>query len=336
MVKKLPVTVLCLLLLLPLTQIASAQTRNTVRGGIRERIEARRRERASASDDNTAVQIRVGDLTRTYLLHVPPSYDKTKPTAVVLVFHGGSGSAARASKVGGGMNAFADSHGFIAVYPEGVDKHWNDGRETQPKNTDDVGFVSALIDDLARSHNIDRNRVYATGISNGGMFSLRLACDLSGKIAAVAAVAATMPQNLVARCTPRRAVSVLIMHGTADPLIPYAGGEIAGGGTRRGYGGRALSAADSVRFWVTHDRAADSPVVTRLPDTVPEDGTRVIRQTHGRGRDDTEVLLYEIEGGGHTWPGGDQHFGERLVGKVSRDINGNQIIWDFFAAHPLK
>lgn len=326
-------TGLCLASVL-LTPTAAAQERGKLREKIQERIESRRTEQPRAAAD-AASTIQVGGLTRTYLLHVPRTYDKAGPAALVFAFHGGTGRASTMSKITGDLDAVADRHGFIVVYPEGTDKHWNDGRETQPDNTDDVGFISELIDQLAKGYNVDRKRIYATGISNGGMFAQRLACDLSEKIAAIASVAATMPQNLPGRCAPKRPVAVLIMHGTADPLFPYAGGELKGAG-KGGYGGKVLSAADAVKFWVTHNKTSASPTVTSLPDIDPQDGTSVKRMTYGNGQEGTEVVLYEIEGGGHTWPGGLQYFPERLIGKVSRDISGNEVIWEFFGKHPMR
>lgn len=279
-------------------------------------------------------QVRVGAVTRTYLLHVPARYDKAKSMPLVLVFHGGGGRGANMPRFTG-FDKLADSEGFIAVYPDGIDHHWNDGRENDDPAVDDVAFVSALLDQLESSYNIDRKRIFATGISNGGFFSQRLACDLSNRIAAVASVAATMPAELMKRAAPSRPVSVMLIDGTADPLVPYEGGTVGAELGGVGRGGTAASAPDTIAFWARRDRCSAKPVVEDLPDRDPADGVRVRRETHAGGADGTEVVLYTVEGGGHTWPGGVQYLPKRLIGKTSHDIDATEVIWEFFARHPM-
>ena len=274
--------------------------------------------------------IQVGNVTRSYLLHVPPSYDQSKSLPLVFVFHGGE-SQARQMERYTGLSDLADRKGFIAVYPEGVDKHWNDGRETATK-VDDVGFVVALIEHLGRSLKIDRQRIYATGISNGGMFSQRLACELSGTIAAVASVTASMPEALSARCQPSSPISVLMVHGTADPLIPYRGGAMPG----KTLGGSVLPVPETIGYWAAHNRCSRQPINTQLPDRDVQDGTRVRREAYVQCAGGVEVVLYTVEGGGHTLPGGRQYLPERLIGRTSRDIDGSETIWDFFEKHSAR
>lgn len=279
--------------------------------------------------------LQYGGLERTYSVHIPPSLGN-KQIALVIALHGGGGSAEAMRKLTqGGFDILADKDGFIVVYPDGVENQWNDGREgdfsrAHRENIDDVGFISALIDRLAEEYNIDKKRVYATGISNGAFMSYRLACELSDKLAAIAPVAGEMPANLPSLCSPSRPISVLIINNTYDRLVPWNGGPIAGG---RGTG---LSVAESVKFWVIHNNCSPSPTITELPDTDPQDGTRVQRAVYGQGKDGTEVVLYAIEGGGHTWPGGYQYLSEILIGKTSRDIDANEIIWNFFKNHAIK
>lgn len=299
-------------------------------GRIRERIQNRR----SGGHGDFTGEIVVGGLTRTYHVHLPQSYDKTQPAPLVLPFHGGTGRGERMPQLTG-FNEVSDRGGFIVVYPEGVDRHWNDGRDTVPNAVDDVAFVSALIDRLNETLSIDRKRVYATGISNGGFFAERLACELSNKIAATASVAATLPENY--SCRPSRPVSVLLIHGTDDPFVPYTGGQVKGRGTSRGgYGGRALSVADTVKYWTDHDKCPPSAVTTRLEDRDVRDGTTVRRDIYVQCRGGTEVVLYTVNGGGHTWPGGLQYAPEAFIGKTNRDINASQVIWDFFKKHSLN
>ncbi|MDD4868958.1 MAG: PHB depolymerase family esterase [Kiritimatiellae bacterium] len=273
---------------------------------------------------------------RTYRLYIPHSYDRTKPAPLVLVIHGGGGdSEGMISLTLGGFNALAERDRFIVVYPEGIEKNWNDKREGVKKSRahmekiDDVGFLCFLVDELVKRYNIDVRHVYATGISNGGHMSLCLACEKPDRFAAVAAVTAELPESL-AKCTPSEPVSVLIMNGTKDRLVPWDGGTIGGflGGR-----GRDISTEETVKFWVRHNVCPAEPRVVQEPDVDPNDGTRVRRETYGLGKNGTEVVLYVIENGGHTWPDGHQYLKESLVGKTTRDINACEVVWRFFAKH---
>jgi polyhydroxybutyrate depolymerase len=279
-----------------------------------------------------------GGLTRTYRLHLPPA----RPAGLaplVLVLHGGGGAGrSMAWLTRGAFNDLADREGFLAVYPDGFERHWNDGRSrvryrSHREKIDDVGFLAALIDYLVKERRVDPRKVYVTGMSNGALMAQRLACQLTGKIAAIASVAGTMPADLAPRCVPSRPISVMLISGTADPLMPYGGGEV---GTRRIKLGKVLSVAETVKFWVGHNRCAPTPSVTRLPHRGAPDGTRVRREVYGGGRDGAEVILYTVEGGGHTWPRGRHYLPEWLIGKTSKDLNAAEVIWHFFEKHSMK
>lgn len=278
-----------------------------------------------------------GGLQRTYTVHIGSHYDKTRPTSLIIVLHGGGGTGQNMNKLTN-FNAIADGENFIVVYPDGFEKHWNDGRNVQryraqSQNVDDVGFVSALIDHLSGEFNIDTNRVYVTGISNGAMMSHRLGCELSQKIAAIAPVAGNIPANMISSWVPSRPVSVLIINGTEDPLVPWAGGDVHLGPLELG---QVVSVENTVKFWVNNDKCASTPVVTQLPDKDPSDGTRVKMETYGGCQDGGEVVLYAVEGGGHTWPGGPQYSPESIIGRTSRDFDASEVIWQFFQEHPIK
>ncbi|MGA3213083.1 MAG: PHB depolymerase family esterase, partial [Terriglobales bacterium] len=195
-------------------------------------------------------KLTVGGITREYLLHVPGSLPADKLAPLVMVFHGGLGR-------GRGMPEFthfdrvADEHGFIVAYPYGVNGHWNDTRGFS--SADDVGFARALIADVQHSYRADSKRVYASGISNGGFFSNRLACELADQIAAIAVVAATMPEKLVPDCKPVLPMSVMFIQGTNDPLVPINGGQVA---RNRGV---AISLSDAAKFWIERDHASSAP-----------------------------------------------------------------------------
>jgi polyhydroxybutyrate depolymerase len=271
----------------------------------------------------------VGGTTRSYILHVPHSWGQQAPTSpvpLVLVFHGGGGTARTMPRFTG-FDEIADEEGFVVAYPESVNRSWNDSR--QLSTADDVGFVHALIGELKGRYPIDPARVYATGISAGGFFSTRLGCDLAGDVTAIAAVAATMPEPLVPVCRPALPVSVLFMHGTADPIVKIDGGPVLRDR------GNAVSLVSAVRFWRDFDGTAATPVATDLPEE-SKDGTHVHRDAYRGGRQGTEVVVYTIAGAGHTWPGGSQYLPALIVGKVSANLDATTTIWQFFKAHPRR
>jgi polyhydroxybutyrate depolymerase len=294
----------------------------------------------SASAKTLPGSISFAGLKRTYLIYIPPSYDKTKSMPLVIALHGGGGSGRHMIKLTrGGVNALADKFGFIVAYPDGIEKNWNDGRRAQEtgyrahrEDMDDVGFIAALIGRLIEEFNVDPKRIYATGMSNGAMMSYRLACQLSEKIAAIAPVTGNIPQNLCSVCLPSMPVSVLAINNVNDPLMPWEGEDITGPlGLKKL--GKVLPTAETIRFWVEHNNCSPTAAITHEPDRDPYDGTRIRKESYGNGRDSAEVVLYAVEGGGHTWPNGYQYLGERLVGKTSRDIDANEVIWDFFSRH---
>jgi polyhydroxybutyrate depolymerase len=276
----------------------------------------------------------VGDLMRTYYLHVPPNLPKGQPVPLVLIFHGGNGTPAFAERESK-FSELADLQGFLVAYPQGFGKSWNDGRgvkaiPAQRNNVDDVAFVAALIDDTSRIHKVDPKRIYATGISNGAIFSHYLADNLSSRIAAIAPVAGGMPETLEKAFKPEEPVSVLILNGTKDPIVPYLGGDIALLGAKRG---RIISTEEAAGKWAAHNRCERVPTLEVVPNKNPNDGCFPKKLSYANCRVGTEVVLYRMEGAGHTWPDGLQYLPERLVGKVCRDFSATQLIWEFFKAH---
>jgi len=192
-----------------------------------------------------------------------------------------------------------------------------------------VAFIASLIDVLVTTQGVDPKRVYATGLSNGAMMCHTLALRIPDRIVAIAPVADSITKAVASGTTTEGPpVSVLAMNGTDDPLVPYEGGEVHFGRTKLG---EVISVADMIKLWVQRDGCSTEPEVTDLEDKDPNDGTRVRRERHA-GKE-AEVVLYTIKGGGHTWPGGKQYLGERIIGKTTRDIDGCQVIWDFFKAH---
>ncbi|AKJ63739.1 alpha/beta fold hydrolase [Kiritimatiella glycovorans] len=283
--------------------------------------------------------VQVGDLERRYRVHVPKSYDGAKPVPVVLAFHGGGGNPGSMVRLSG-LNAKSDEAGFVVVYPYGSGRDPNRGLTfnagnvggyAMHQNIDDVAFTSALLDDLADIIHMDENRVFATGISNGGMMAYRVASELSDRIAAIAPVGGPMG---TAECNPASPVSVIHFHGTADELAPFNGGR--GKGTSNvpaAMRPEFFSVEHSINCWVEANGCAKEPTVTPMPDTA-DDGMRVIRKVWGGGKNGSEVVLYEIEGGGHTWPGMEPP--AAMLGESTKDISANDLMWDFFRKHARK
>jgi polyhydroxybutyrate depolymerase len=276
-----------------------------------------------------------GGLERSYRFERPAAKDG-EPAPVVLVLHGGGGTARSMERVTfGAWNQLAAREGFVVVYPQGLENHWNDGRgiagyRSHDENVDDVGFLLAVVDALAKEFPVDTRRVYSLGISNGGMMSLRLACERPERVAAIGVVAAALSEKLAAVCAPARPVSVLVLNGTDDPLVPYGGGEVGFGRRRLG---RVLSTPDTVKFWTEKNGCAVAPTVVAEPDRDPDDRTTVRRETYSGCRESAEVVLVRIDGGGHTWPGGAPYLPEFVVGRVSRELDAAQVLWDFFRKH---
>jgi polyhydroxybutyrate depolymerase len=175
---------------------------------------------------------------RTYRVYAPPGLHQ--PAPLLFVLHGGGGSGSNMELMTHrDFNRVADRDGVLVVYPDGVGRNWNDGRsdvrsEAMQKNVDDVGFLRALVRTLSARYRVDAKRVYSTGISNGGFMSLRLACDAADVFTAVAPVAANLSVDLGPRCKPSRPVSVAMLNGTEDPLVPWGGGTVGLWGVKRG------------------------------------------------------------------------------------------------------
>jgi polyhydroxybutyrate depolymerase len=271
-----------------------------------------------------------GGVERHFIYVVPAAYDGKTPVPVVLIFHGAGNTGALMESTLG-FTELQSRKCFLAVYPDGIDKAWNGGREEpttlESARSDDVGFVSALIDAMGAKFKVDPKRIYATGSSNGAIFCETLAVRLSERIAAIGPVNGTLGPSVSGKFPLKHPVSVISFNGTADPFVPFMGVEIPGH--------KLLSAPDTIAFWVKADACDTAPSVTEIPKAVPDDGTAVRRLDFANGRDGTEVVAYIIAHGGHTWPGFHTYPGwAKLAGKTAMSVNATEAIWDFFANHP--
>jgi len=270
-------------------------------------------------------------IEREFYVHVPKGYDYNRKMPLVMCFHGGFGLGSRMDALTG-LDAISDQNGFLLVYPQGINRHWNDGRNIDGHDRyNDVQFVSDMLEHLERRWNIDPSRVYVTGVSNGGFFSQYLCLMLPGKFAGCASVGATLPDIVHSRGRPTKPVSMLYILGMSDPLVPFNGGPIHYKTFRDR--GSVISAKEATQYWVKANRCQPNPRTIDLADVDPNDGTRVKYAQFSGGLQGTEVAVYGIEGGGHTWPGGLQYLPEGTVGKTSRDFSASQAIWDFFKNH---
>ncbi len=289
-----------------------------------------------------------GGLKREYWIDVPPrcsnnnTHHPVDLCSLVMVLHGAGGQAKNLpNRTMPSWKRLARQDHVILVYPQGVNRHWNDSHRSNNRRfsalltssaPNDVSFLSALIDKMIKTYPVDETRVSVVGISNGAMMVNRLACEIPNRLASVAMVMGSMPKPLRASCQPNSKLSVMIINGTADPIMPYKGGAITLGKRNRG---SVISTEATLNFWAQNigfNPQKSAFQVNPLRDSNPHDGTRVI-QKQFQSDDGYEVVLYSILGGGHTWPGSHQHLPLRLVGTTGRDIDASQEIWDFFKDH---
>jgi polyhydroxybutyrate depolymerase len=279
-------------------------------------------------------EITVDGRQRQYRLFVPEAARPGMP--IVLCLHGGGGNARQMERYTQ-FNDLAEREGFVVVYPESIGGHWNDGRgvaviRAQRENIDDVKFLRAVLDDVAREHNVDRSRVFATGISNGAMMSHRLAAEAADVIAAIAPVVGGMPRALAEKFHPALPVSVLIIQGDADPIVPFGGGEVTVGRSKRG---ELLSTADTVARYVARNENPSGAISSTI-DADAGDGTSVEVRRYPDGADGAKTELYVVRGGGHAWPGRSQYLPKATIGPASQDFSATQVIWSFFQGCPPR
>lgn len=303
-----------------------------LRDRMRQRRAARRSGQGSDSGRLIRQTIRHGGMDREYWWAKPTDAGRKVPLVVVL--HGGGGRALQVARYTGFVDQAIKSR-FAVMFPQGVKRRWNDGRRVNrsPK-TDDVGFLRAAVQRILRKNRqIESRRVFFTGISNGGFMSMRIACDASDLVAGVAAVTAQFNGPLSRRCTAARPVPVLMMNGTADPLVPYNGGSVGGRFFSRGV---AASTDATAAFWRRRNGCATQGTVTRLPDVDKSDGVTTVRTAWTACQTGAPVVLYKLIGGGHTWPGKRPYLPVRVIGRSSRDMDGTAVIWRFFASLPAR
>jgi polyhydroxybutyrate depolymerase len=270
---------------------------------------------------------------RRYSLNVPPGYSANTPAPLVLTLHGGGGSIQSVQPFTQ-MNRVSNDFGFLAAYPEGYTENnnghvWADGRGTQADadGIDDVGFIDKLIDSLKAAYNIDTTRIYVCGFSNGGFMTQRLACELTNTWAAAGGLGCSMDINLYDTCSPASPLPMLYVLGTADPFVPFEGGTMNPGVD-------PIVAIDSaVQFWVARNGCKTAEPVVNLPDSTMDDSSTVKRWDYTDCDCDADVRFYQVDSGGHTWPGVAIPQQEALLGETNEDMHASYALWDFFQHH---
>ena len=264
------------------------------------------------------------NIERSYILYVPSSYDGANSVPLVLNLHGYSSNAGQ-QMIYSKFYEIADIEGFILIHPEGTinnlgEQFWNIADFSE---IDDVGFLSALIDTVSGEYNINTNRVYAMGMSNGGFMSYQLACELSDKIAAIASVTGSMLADQIMSCSPNRPVPVMQIHGTADQIVLYEGEPLSG----------IVSIDDVVSYWVSFNNCYSEAFLSIIPDNNTFDLSTVEHYVYDGGNNDSSVEFYKVINGGHTWPGAEiPLFGNN----TNQDFNASQEIWGFFNKYNIN
>ncbi len=268
----------------------------------------------TASAQTVADSLLIDGSYRTYRVHTPPGFNTAEHLPLVFNLHGLT-STGEQQELYSEMNAVADVERFVVVYPDGVNNSWNLGLGA----VDEYSFFTGMMDLLEITHNIDPDRIYSCGMSQGGFMSFVLACSIYDRIAAIATVAGSMAPGLNLVCSPTRPVPVMMIHGTADGIVPYTGGI------------QNMAVEDAIDFWSQHDNCVGLPVTTPFPDIVLQDFCTATRIDHPLCAASSMVSLIRVDGGGHTWPGA-----SIPIGVTNQDFEASQTIWDFFDQYDIN
>lgn len=278
--------------------------------------------------------VKVGPLTRTYHLHVPDAMRRNRELPLVIVFHGSGADGTSMEKLTK-FSLLADREGFLVAYPDAIQHEWNDGREahripSQANHVDDVAFVDAMISHVGTVHRVDAKRIYATGFSNGGIFAHYLGSRLSNRLAAIAPVSGGLAEPVAKDFRPASPLSVCMIHGAADTVVPYHGGPV----DQHDFG-RIIATEQSVNLWAQQAGGSlAEPKTGVLPSTTANGHRRVTYTRYPAPKGSPEVVLYTIEDGGHGWPSDPK--AQRLLSlwPSSHSFDTTLAIWEFFRNHP--
>lgn len=275
----------------------------------------------------------VNGLARKAIVHLPSHYSAMEKRPLLIVLHGArlSGWIAEAAT---GFDKIANQENFIVAYPDAIHQQWDDGRsavDTPSYGIDDVGFISNLIDYMDWKYHISPDKVYVTGFSSGGMLTQKIGLELTGKVSAIATVAASLPIPLLnAQEKPSRPISLLMINGTADRAFPWNGGVTQ---IVRVKVGPVAPVMSTYQYWVKVNGGQGQMPPRQEMLQKAERGPSV-NLINTRTANGSCVMLYKINGGGHTWPGSEvplQYI--PFLGRQSRNLNASELIWEFFKQH---
>jgi len=262
-------------------------------------------------------------ISRDYAVYIPDSYTGDDAVPLLFNFHG-FGSNGFEQTFYGDFRSIADTAGFILVHPEGTlfngSAHWNVGGFTAGSTTDDVGFTNAMIDTISANYNINADRIYSTGMSNGGYFSFLLACQLSDRIAAVASVTGSMTPETTNDCDPQHAMPIMQIHGTMDATVLYDGGVVW-----------SESIDDVMNYWIDFNDCDNNPSVQAVPDVSPNDNCTADHFIYTNTGTQITSEHFKIYDGGHTWPGAPFNFAG-----TNQDFSASDEIWKFFSRYDIN
>ena len=260
---------------------------------------------------------------RAYYVYTPTGYEVLTPLPLLIALHPSSTSGAAGMASLTGFNEIAERENFITVYPIGPNGYWDYGAGLPQWDgvgdaLDDPGYLTKVLDEVTADYAIDTQRIYAAGFSNGARMAFRLACDHADRLAGIAAVAATISDEVTTACSTENHVSVFFMHGTGDRVIPWEGKPLHIGDL---FISTALSAPETAHFWAELNGCSMEPTIEQLPDSAPDDRLSIRRDVYSDCADATEVAFYRMVNGGHWW-------------FQTPDFNVSEVIWSFFEAHP--
>lgn len=320
----------------------------------------------AAQAQETTERVTVSNVDRTYMVRLPKGYVAGQKYPVVILLHGMNQEAADMEHLTR-FDELADKAAIITVYPVALHGRWNVGvravprqptqspmgrggrhggygipgmgggypggqrqgrgeEQNQPASQDDIAFLNRMLDQMEAKYSVDTSRIYTTGLSAGGFMAIKVGCSMAERIAAIAPVGAAMPKTMV--CLPSRPISVVMINGTSDPVVPH------GGGTEHNFQLPVVSVEDSAKAWARIDHCAEKPSETKLP-KLEKGGMETKVETYDGCGQGTQVVSYSVKGGGNTWPGGEQYEVEKQVGKTSQDLNANEVIWKFLMTRKI-
>lgn len=275
---------------------------------------------------------------RKFTIHKPTGFTNSVPVPLVIFLHGGTGNMASAQGFTN-LNAVSNANGFLAVYPQGYGVVptggyvWADGRGSfaDIAGIDDIGFIDKLLDTIIANYNININKIYISGFSNGGFMTQRLACQLNQRFAAMSSLGCTMDTILFEGCNPTRPIPMLFMLGTADPRVPYNGGQLRGTISNV----PVVGINTLVDFWKNNNQCITTNLPLNVPDSVLPDSSTVTLYKFTNCSCNSNISFYKIDGGGHTWPGVSIPSYEITAGPTNLDIQASIELWNFFNLQTL-